>query len=268
VKRVFAGAEGNRLVADVVGAWPNPRHALLTHGGGQTRHAWGGASKRLAAAGVTAIALDQRGHGESEHVPSKAYGFEDFAADIGAVSGKLSAESGAGPILIGASLGGLASLLAVGEGQVAARALVLVDVTPRMDDDGVRRIHAFMGANIAEGFATLDEAADAVAAYLPHRPRPASLDGLKKNLRLGADGRWWRDGMAECFEAACRGLRGLPTLLVRGASSELVTEEHARAFLDAVPHARFLDVAGARHMVAGDRNDVFADAVLGFVEAL
>ncbi len=282
--RTFRGSEDNRLVASLVGAWPNPSHALLTHGGGQTRHAWGGAARALAHAGVSAVVLDQRGHGDSEHVPSKAYRFEDFAADVGAVSDVLVDETGGLPILIGASLGGLASLLAVGEGRVRARALVLVDVTPEMDMDGVRRIHDFMGANATDGFATLEEAADAIAAYLPHRPRPRSLEGLKKNLRLGPDGRWrwhWdpafmqgpfaishdRSGLPERFAAACRGV-DVPTLLVRGASSELVAPEHAERFLKAVPHARFLDVSGARHMVAGDRNDAFTDAVLGFVQGL
>lgn len=285
MKRSFVGAEGDTLVADVIGTWPNPAFALLTHGGGQTRHAWGATAKRLASSGVSAISLDQRGHGESDHVRSKAYGFDDFAADIGAVCDPLVDESGGLPILVGASLGGLASLMAVGEGRVRARALILVDVTPRMDDGGVAKIHEFMGANLVDGFANLEEAADAVAAYLPHRPRPRSLDGLKKNLRLGADGRWrwhWdpafmkgpksishsRGEIAQRFMAACNGLNGVPTLLVRGASSELVSQEHAEDFLSRVPHARFLDVSGARHMVAGDRNDAFADAVIGFIEAL
>ena len=99
------------------------------------------------------------------------------------------------PIAIGASLGGIASLLADGTAERAGRgplfaAIVLVDITPRVDQSGVAKIQGFMRERAAEGFATVAEAADAVAAYLPHRKRPRSHDGLKKNLRLHPDGRW------------------------------------------------------------------------------
>jgi len=161
--------------------------------------------------------------------------------------------------------------------------LVLVDVTPRVDSAGIDKIQGFMRAH-GEGFGSVAEAAEAVAAYLPHRPRPRSHEGLKKNLRLHADGRWrWHwdprfldgrrpvDGRrAETEErliAAARGLK-IPAMLVRGGSSELVQEEHAREFLELVPHARFADVSGARHMVAGDKNDQFAAAIMDFLEDL
>ena len=66
---------------------------------------------------------------------------------------------------------------------------------------------------------------------------------------------------------AARSLK-MPVLLVRGGSSELVTEAHAREFLDLVPHATYADVAGARHMVAGDRNDQFSEAIMKFLKDL
>ena len=183
--------------------------------------------------------------------------------------------------MVGASLGGIAALLAAGKGAQFA-ALVLVDITPRVDMAGVAKVQGFMRANADEGFGSIDEAAAAVAAYLPHRKRPRSTEGLKKNLRLHPDGRWrWHwdprflDGRrsvnierreAELVAAARR--LAMPTLLVRGASSELVREAHAREFLDLVPHATFVDVSGARHMVAGDRNDQFAAAILAFIGGL
>jgi pimeloyl-ACP methyl ester carboxylesterase len=162
--------------------------------------------------------------------------------------------------------------------------MVLVDITPRVDLDGVGKVQAFMRANAVEGFASIAEAADAVAAYLPHRPRPRSHDGLKKNLRLHPDGRWrWHwdprflDGKRRLgpgadatelalVEAAQR--ITIPALLVRGASSELVQEEHAKDFLKLVPHATYVDVSGARHMVAGDRNDQFAAAIEKFLQGI
>lgn len=136
-----------------------------------------------------------------------------------------------------------------------------------------------------DGFDSLDAAADAIAAYNPHRPRPTDLSGLAKNLRQKEDGRWvwhWdprflvgvrgssdetRTSMvgADLLTDAVRALR-LPTLLVRGRSSDLLSEEGAREFLELAPHAEFADVAGAGHMVAGDRNEIFNGAVLGFLD--
>jgi pimeloyl-ACP methyl ester carboxylesterase len=282
---MFAGAAGNGLVADVFGDAGQP--VLLLHGGGQTRHAWSRTAEHLARAGATAYALDQRGHGDSEWV--EHYAFADFAADAAAVAATLEKRAGQRPIAIGASLGGIASLLADGTAEGAGRepvfaAIVLVDITPRVDQSGVARIQGFMRARAAEGFATVAEAADAVAAYLPHRKRPRSHDGLKKNLRLHPDGRWrwhWDPRMLKGDKSFAQDHRELeaslieaakaitiPALLVRGGASELVQEAHVREFLELVPHADYIDVAEARHMVAGDSNDRFSDAVLDFVAKL
>ena len=281
------GASGNRLAADVFGDAGRP--VLLLHGGGQTRHAWRRTAVELARSGWVAYAVDQRGHGDSEWVADGAYGFQEFAADVAAVAAELKRRHGAPPVAIGASLGGIASLLAAGDAQQAGQApilaaLVLVDITPRVDLSGVAKVQGFMRTHARDGFATVEEAADAVAAYLPHRPRPRSTEGLKKNLRLHPDGRWrwhWdprfldgrrpvdgrRTEIEERLLAAARGLK-IPAMLVRGGSSELVQEEHAREFLALVPHARFADVSGARHMVAGDMNDQFAAAIMDFLKDL
>jgi pimeloyl-ACP methyl ester carboxylesterase len=280
MSRAFEGAAGNRLVASEMGGSGRP--VLLLHGGGQTRHAWSRTARQLAGEGWHAVALDQRGHGDSEWVTDGAYAFPDFAADAEAVARTIAREQGARPVAIGASLGGIASLLALGGAvEPVFAGLVLVDIVPRMDPRGVDHIQGFMRARAAEGFASIDEAAEAVAAYLPHRPKPTSLEGLKKNLRLHPDGRWrWHwdprflDGprsvntdweeVEERLIAAARSLQ-VPTLLVRGGSSELVTPEAAQEFLTLAPGAEYVDVADARHMVAGDRNDVFAGAIMTFL---
>jgi pimeloyl-ACP methyl ester carboxylesterase len=281
----FTGAACNRLVADVFGQHGTP--VLLLHGGGQTRHAWRSTAAALARAGRTAYAIDQRGHGDSDWVDSGAYGFADFATDVRAIADTFAANGAPSPVVIGASLGGIAALLAEGHAYAEGTAplfsaLVLVDITPRVDRSGIAKIQAFMRAHAREGFATVAEAADAVAGYLPHRPRPRSHEGLKKNLRLHADGRWrwhWDPrfiegprpvGGSRSEDDLIRAARAVkqPTLLVRGASSEVVQEEHAREFLALVPHAEYLDVAGAQHMVAGDRNDGFSAAILDFVARL
>jgi pimeloyl-ACP methyl ester carboxylesterase len=279
----FRGAAGNRLAADVFGDAGAP--VLLFHGGGQTRHAWRRTAVEIARAGMTAYAVDQRGHGDSEWVADGAYRFEDFADDVTAVAAELTRRHGEPPVAIGASLGGIASLLAAGEAKdTIFAALVLVDITPRVDLAGVAKVQGFMRAHAQEGFASVEEAADAVAAYLPHRPRPRSTEGLKKNLRLHPDGRWrwhWdprfldgrrpvgghRSEVEEQLLGAARELK-IPAMLVRGGSSELVQEEHAKEFLALVPHARFADVSGARHMVAGDKNDQFSVAIMAFLDDL
>jgi pimeloyl-ACP methyl ester carboxylesterase len=282
----FAGRDGNRLVATAAGD-PSDPPVLLVHGGGQTRHSWHTTTARLGAAGWYAVSMDQRGHGDSAWAADRDYSLEAFRDDLLAVAVTLGR-----PVMIGASLGGTASLAALGATATdpCGRALVLVDIAPHVEPAGVDRIRAFMTARVNEGFASLDEVADAVHAYNPHRPRPKDLDGLRKNVRLGADGRWYwhwdpafmtrrsdedvtvdepRVRLVDrwVLVAAARSLT-VPALLVRGRQSDLLSEEGARQFLDLVTHARFADVGGAGHMVAGDRNDAFNDAVTGFLAEL
>ncbi len=272
----FAGEAGLRLAADAWGP-PDGRPVLLLHGGGQTRHSWAATGALLGREGWRACALDLRGHGESDWAPDGRYDFAAFAADVAEAAGSFERR----PAVVGASLGGIAALVAeqrAGGGLWAA--LVLVDIAPRIELEGAQRIIAFMNAS-PDGFASLEEASEAIAAYNPHRPRPRDRSGLEKNLRLGADGRyrWHWDpaflGMRPpggdpdfgSLDDAARALRA-PTLLVRGRQSDLLSEEGARHFLELAPHARFLDVSGAGHMVAGDRNDVFTRAVADFLREL
>lgn len=274
------------LVGDLGGPQDGPTVVLL-HGGGQTRHSWSGTWAHLVGKGYRALSLDLRGHGDSDWAPEGDYSHTSFAADVVAVAQSMPSP----PILIGASLGGISSMLAITGGRPTdaaqlevARGLVLVDVAHRLEETGRDRIGDFMTAHL-DGFASLDEAADAIAAYNPHRPRPSDHAGLAKNLRLRDDGRWYwhwdpafvmgRFGSPdetrvsaignETLGNAADALR-IPTLLVRGRMSDLLSPEGAQDFLRRVPHAEFADVADAGHMVAGDRNEVFNGALLGFVE--
>jgi pimeloyl-ACP methyl ester carboxylesterase len=266
-------ADGLTLAADIEGSWSGSA-VLLLHGGGQTRHAWGATSRVLADAGFLAITVDQRGHGESDWASDGDYGIGAYARDVRAVARQI-----ARPVaLVGASLGGLASLLAVAEPpHVEATALVLVDVAPRMRQDGRERIGEFMRSR-PDGFASLEEAADAVSRYLPDRPRPKDVSGLARNLRRGPDGRlrWHWDpqfldsrlnadtGDPARFENAAAQVT-VPMLLVRGGASDVVGEDEADALLRVAPRAQAIDVPGAGHMVAGDRNDIFSAAVAEFL---
>jgi pimeloyl-ACP methyl ester carboxylesterase len=273
--RRFTCHGGAVLTADTWGDEAAPPLVLL-HGGGQTRGAWGQAGPRLAALGWHVVAPDLRGHGDSDWSTDGRYGLDLFADDVRA----LVRELGGRPVLVGASLGGLSSLLAAGEPPRApVRALVLVDVAHRADLAGVDRIVEFMRAQ-PDGFVSVEQAAEAVAAYLPHRPRPDDHEGLRRNLRRRGD-RWvwhWdprmldhlparigRPGGAERYLGAAR-RAGVPILLVRGGVSDVVREEIASEFCARVQGAGYVDVADAGHMVAGDRNDRFVEAILPFLD--
>jgi pimeloyl-ACP methyl ester carboxylesterase len=250
---------------------------LLLHGGGQTRHSWKRTAERLAASGRTAIALDARGHGDSEWHPNHDYSLDGFADDLS----KYVATLPNPPVLVGASLGGITSLVAAGEHPGLASGLVLVDVVVRVEPEGVARIRDFMSAS-PEGFASLEEVADAIAAYNPLRPRPRTLDGLRKNVRQHADGRWywhWDPAFMGIGDEPQRRIdRGrlrtaasnltIPTLIVRGVQSDIVSDAGLADMLALVPHAQVIDVQSAGHMVAGDDNDVFAGRLQEFLDEI
>ena len=272
--RRFQGADGISLVADVGGPEEAPT-VILAHGGGQTRHSWSGAMQRLIDEGYHVINFDARGHGESDWVSDGDYSLRAQASDL-----QMLTATASGPVaLVGASMGGASSLYAVGHHLVrSVRALILVDIVLRPAAAGVEKIRKFMTAN-PDGFATLEEAADAVAAYNPERPRPSDPKGLRKNLRLRDDGRlyWhWDPRMlavspstepparTEELIAASRGVT-IPTLVIRGGHSDIVDDEGIAEMLRLVPQTEIYNVADAGHMVAGDRNDAFNTGAISFL---
>lgn len=253
---------------------------LFAHGFGQTRLAWTRAATRLAARGFTGTAFDARGHGDSRwNPPDQPYRMEQFSTDLE----RLARVQQHAPVLVGASMGGLLGLFVQGQAQSRPppfRALVLVDITPRWEARGVERILDFMTAN-PDGFLSLEEAASAIAAYLPHRSPRKSPDELRKLLVRGTNGRWhWHwdprliDSIGrrgeelqdELFEAARR-IR-VPTLLISGGRSELVTDAQVAEFLELVPHAHHVSLPRATHMVVGDDNDAFTRTILDFLMTL
>jgi pimeloyl-ACP methyl ester carboxylesterase len=246
---------------------------LMLHGGGQNRFSWKNTGQFLADEGYHVVALDSRGHGDSDRAPGADYAIETLTADVLHILDAI----GRPVVLIGASMGGLTGILvADSAGPAKVTALVLVDVVPRYEKNGSARIRDFMMTNL-HGFGTLEEAADAVSAYLPYRSKPRSPEGLKKNLRL-RDGRWyWHWDPAfmtapgddpelrtDNFERAASNLQ-IPILLIRGKLSDVVSPDGVQHFLDTVPRAEFVELSHAGHTAAGDDNDAFTDAVVDFV---
>ena len=271
----FTGHDGLRLAADVGGDPADPT-LILMHGGGQTRHSWDGVMREFAARGYYVINLDARGHGESQWSPDGVYSLEVLAADLRAVL----ATRDDLPALVGASMGAATGLYAVGTAeQPIARALVMVDLVPRLEHEGGEKIAAFMRAH-TDGFENLEQAADAVAAYYPHRPRPKDPSGLMKNLRWRDDGRlhWHWDPkfvqrnpdtepprFSHQLLQACAGLT-LPTLLIRGMQSDIVSDAGVAEFRAQVPQLEVVNVSGAGHMVVGDKNDAFNQGLGEFLD--
>ena len=271
------------IVADLRGP-TDGRPILFLHGGGQTRHSWAAGADKLAEAGFRTICMDFRGHGDSSWHPDGRYELTDHATDVLSLIDTMNER----PVLVGASLGGIVGTVlegAVRPGSI--RGLALVDIVPRMNVAGADRILAFMFERAEEGFGSLEEVADAVAAYNPHRPRPSNLEGLKKNVRL-RNGRWYWHWDPRAFSHAvgdvqtidrptvrsadrlAEALAGVsvPVVLIRGRQSDIVTDAEVADFRSEFPDAGYVDISGAGHMVAGDQNDPFTRAVYDFVVSL
>lgn len=270
----FHTRDGLTLVGDVGGP-PNGSAVVLLHGGGQTRHSWAGAMRHLIERGYFVVNYDARGHGDSDWSSDGDYSLNALASDLRAVLSTITGPAA----LVGASMGGMTSFYAIGSaGSPIADALVMVDIALRPASAGVRKIRQFMTGH-HEGFATLREAVDAVAAYNPDRPRPADPSGLMKNLRLREDGRlYWHwdprmmdqrptpeppSSTTELEQVSHRVT--VPTLLVRGGQSDIVDDESVAEMRRLVPQTEVFEVPTAGHMVAGDRNDAFNEGLLAFL---
>ncbi|CAN5214187.1 alpha/beta fold hydrolase [soil metagenome] len=275
------GAAGISLAAEVKGecrAMP----VLLAHGAGQTRRAWKLVVQDLVEAGFRAIAIDMRGHGDSDWSSAGAYDVRDFAADLVAVASGMDRK----PALVGAFLGGLAGMIAEGDlapGSFAS--LTLVDIAPRIEPGGVMRVVSFMQEHVETGFSSPEEAAQVIARYMPHRRKRRAGDGLRHYLRQKEDGRYyWHWDLAfirnmvaaHCCDTAHQEQQvnilykaaanlTLPLHLIRGGSSDLVSEGAVEHLRELAPHAEYTDIIDATHMVAGDANDAFSAAILGFL---
>ncbi len=259
-------------------SWGDPAGplVLLQHGGGQTRHAWKNAGETLGSVGYHAIAFDARGHGDSDWAADGIYTQDAMVEDLKLLTMMLGESR---PVLVGASMGGGNSLVAIGENRINATALVLVDIAPKIEPEGVKKINDFMRGR-PEGYDSLEQVAAAIGSYQPHRTPPKDLAGLAKNLRIDNRGkyRWHWDPrfLVPPRDLEKRGKRleqcakilTIPVLLVRGGLSDVLSEEGAASFIESCPHSEYVNITGAGHMVAGDRNDIFGTAAVEFLSRI
>ena len=263
--------DGLTLRADAYGPAGGPP-VLFFHGGGQSRRSWAGAAQRTAAAGYRAYSVDLRGHGTSDWAADGDYLLDAFARDVAAIL-----DSFDRPVaLVGASRGGQTALVG-GSRRPGKVALVMVaDVAPLLRDAGVDPMRSFFAAS-APGFATVDEAADALAEHL-HLPRRNDVAGLEKTMRRGDDGRlyWQWDPLTVSPEFLNPPSEGLlleeaaaritdPVVLVRAEFSTIVTDESEAMFRQLTPQLEVVLARGVGHMFTGDRNDAFAETLLDYL---
>jgi pimeloyl-ACP methyl ester carboxylesterase len=270
------------LMADGVGLrldhWGSAsgRRVLFAHGFGQSRHAWEDSARALAAQGYHCSTVDARGHGQSDWAGPAPYRLEHFIDDARHVADHVRCD-----VWVGASMGGLIGMmLAARQATPRCSALVLVDITPRWETEGVARIMRFMRAH-PDGFDSLSHAQNAIAEYLPHRVRQATPERLQKLLVPMPNGRlrWHWDPTlldtvaaeaehwGELLHNAARALR-VPVLLVSGGRSDVVSDRTIAEFLELVPHATHRRIADATHMVAGDDNERFTATILDYLDTL
>lgn len=263
--------DGLILRADAYGPGAGPP-VLFFHGGGQSRRAWSGAARSIAAAGYRTYTVDLRGHGESDWAADGDYLLDAYGRDVEALL-----DSFDRPVtLVGASRGGQSALVGAARRPGKAALVMMADVAPLLRDAGVDDFRDFFVASSA-GFATVDAAADTLAEHLG-LPRRSDVTGLEKTMRHGDDGRlyWQWDPLTVSPEFLNPPSEGLalhdaaaritdPVVLVRAEFSTIVTDESEALFRQLTPQLEVVLAKGVGHMFTGDRNDAFADTLLDYL---
>ena len=258
--------------------WGDPARPplLFLHGGALTARTWDLVCLALRDR-YHCLALDQRGHGDSEWSPAMEYTPADHLGDLEAVADRLGLDSF---VMVGQSLGGMNALgYAIAHPRRLA-GLVLVDVGPEPNWRGASRIADFVLGT--DGLSTLDDYVERARAFNPLRDPDLLRASLRHNLRELPDGGWtWkydrRHLSPEYFQrfkgwlaSAHRGLDRVscPTLVVRGALSDVLAEEDAQRFAAGLPDGRAVTVDGAGHTVQGDNPRGLACALSEFLAGL
>jgi esterase len=250
---------------------PGQPALVLLHGFNQTCHSWDELAERMQADGFRVIALDQRGHGDSDRATGGDYGREAMADDPVRLAESLGVERF---VVVGMSMGAVHAVLAAVRHPRRVEALVLVDWAPEVESHGT----ALVAQMALLSWATFDEAVAAMLAFNPRRSEANIRARLRHSLGPDASGRWrwkvdtaglaahprFRESPESMWSAVDR--LACPVLVVRGGASDLLTAEMAER-LAARAHAELVTIEGASHSVAGDRPEEFFAAVAPFVKA-
>ena len=255
---------------------PDAPPIVLLHGGHQSAHSWDLVSLHLARK-YRVLALDQRGHGDSEWARDVEYSNHNMALDAEAFIAALGLQR---PVLIGHSMGARNSMLLARRDHAYLRAMVIVDVGPEVTERGRAAIAGFVQAN--QEFDDLEHFVANVRKYDPYRPREHIERTVKYNMLQRADGKF----VSKC-DANPRKLgivRGtgpldnitlddardfkLPVLVIRGETSNILAPDAAERFRDALPHGTPVTVPNCGHNVHGQNTKGFIAALNHFLDHL
>jgi pimeloyl-ACP methyl ester carboxylesterase len=255
VRRVrFEAPSGLELSALVWG--DAPPELVLLHGGAQNAHTWDTLALAL---GRPLVAIDLPGHGHSDWRPSRDYRPQAMAEDIAATIAALAPDAGT---LAGMSLGGLTALSTVDQFPDVTDRLVLVDITPGVNQDKAAAVVAFIDG--PPDFESFDAVLERTMAHNPTRSRSSLRRGVLHNARQLDDGRWsWRydrfgdrlDDLDARFADLWQAVSNVPTpiLLVQGGLSPVVDDDDIAELQRRRPDARVVVVDAAGHSIQGDQ---------------
>ena len=248
---------------------PSAPPIVLLHGGHQSAHSWDLVSLHLARH-YHVLALDQRGHGDSEWARDVDYTNDTMSLDASAFLDAMGLEK---PILVGHSMGGRNSMLLTRRDPSRLGALVIVDVGPELSDRGRAAIAGFVQEN--QEFEDLEHFVANVRKYDPYRSREHIERTVKYNMLQRADGKFVSkcdsnprrlgivrgQGPLENITLEDAGTFHLPVLLVRGERSNILAPDAAERFAAALPMGRLVTVPNCGHNVHGQNT-------LGFIAVL
>ena len=246
---------------------------VFAHGGGQTGRAWRRAALHLQALGHACLTYDQRGHGDSDWSEEGDYHLHAFRSDLARVLEHWSRPC----VLVGASLGGLVSLMATPGASQWVRGLVMVDTAPQLNPTEIERLLAFLTGGSGTGFASPAAAAEHVRHFFPRRE--LAPQAVEAGLSQGDDGRWYwrwdvrvvvgeRNSVALPHEAElhdCARAVQVPFLLVRAEHSALVTDGAVQRLRDCAPQLEVAWLSGADHIVGGADGERVAELIRPFL---
>lgn len=246
---------------------PGSPDVLLLHGGNQSAHSWDLVSLHLSDR-FHVLALDQRGHGDSEWSRESDYSIEARAADALAF---IEDQGLKAPIVVGHSMGGMVTMRLALTAPDSVRATVLVDIGPELSPKGVQTVHDFVVHNVE--FDDLDDFLDRVAAYDRYRSREHIARTMKYNMLQRADGKYVNKAdhrqipgpasdpirLSDAAGLCC------PVLVVRGAESDILTADAAERFIAALPSGSLVTVPGVGHNVHGGNTPGFLGAITPFL---
>ena len=248
---------------------------VLLHGLTSHARSWDALGRELSES-RRVIALDQRGHGDSDRAPDGDYRVATMAGDVAGFVDALGLERFE---LLGLSMGGRVGIAYAGGHAARIERLCIVDIGPEIHLPGMERIRQMMAAS-PERIGSEEEAIEYVRRANPRAPEAGLCERVRHGLRPLPDvGLEWKydkalrdmmrhGGRRETIDL-WEPLRRItaPTLLVRGADSDVLSADVAKRMIDALPDGQLVEIPGAGHPVPLDQPEAFARAVRAFLGA-